>query len=122
MEASLVLIVWSLLTAQPGKNGFNDAEFVILPVSRHVIIYGTREPMCPRIVNRKFIARINTLLMRRAHAHVYSQGTDFCWLDEELRSRPTGRCQPLRAYSPLATIAAAVSKTGIEQLLAVPRR
>ena len=62
--------------------GFENAEIVIYPVSRHVVLWGTIEFMPPPFVNRRFIANANTLSLLRADSQVYAHESDFCWLDE----------------------------------------
>jgi hypothetical protein len=65
-----------------GKIGFKNAEIVTYPVSRHVLLYGTRSPVTPPAVNQKFIAHVNTFTMLTADEQVYSPVPDFCWEDE----------------------------------------
>jgi hypothetical protein len=62
--------------------GFKNAEVVTYPVSRHVLLYGTSVAARHPFVNRKYIARVNTLTMLTAEEQVYSYEPDFCWLDE----------------------------------------
>jgi hypothetical protein len=64
------------------KIGFESAELVFFPVSRHVLLCGTSAPVKPIAVNRWRIAAHNTFTMLTAEEHVYSHAPDFCWLDE----------------------------------------
>jgi hypothetical protein len=61
--------------------GFKNAEIITYPVSRHVLLYSTVQPVPPANVNRKYIAHMNTFVLLRAE-QVFSHVTDFCWLDE----------------------------------------
>jgi hypothetical protein len=63
------------------KMGFKNAEIVLYVLSRHVLAYSTLEPDIPQLVNRKYIAHMNTLSLLRAE-QVFSTVPDFCWLDE----------------------------------------
>lgn len=67
--------------------GFVNAEIVIYQLSRHVLLYGGRPDLEPPLVNRKYIAHMNTFAMIRAQEQLYSPVADFGWLDE------TGRYQ-----------------------------
>jgi hypothetical protein len=62
--------------------GFKNAEVVTYPVSRHVLLYGTKFPVKRSPVNLNYIAHTNTFTMLTAEEHVYSHVSDFCWLDE----------------------------------------
>jgi len=62
--------------------GFKSAEVILFPVSRHVLMYGTRVPIRRPRMNRNEIARQNTFAMMRADDQVYSHSPDFCWIDE----------------------------------------
>ena len=62
--------------------GFRNADVVIFPVSRHVLLYGTRVPVRPSNSDRKLIAGHNTFAMLTAEEQVYSHKPEFCWLDE----------------------------------------
>jgi len=55
---------------------------VIYPISRHVVLWGTIKFSPPQLVNRKFIAMVNTMSLLRADSQVYAHESDFCWLDE----------------------------------------
>lgn len=73
-----------ILEGQRGQVvGFENAEFVIWPLSRHVLLYATLERMRPKRVNRKYIAHMNTLTLLRAEKQVFSHAPDFCWEDED---------------------------------------
>ena len=61
--------------------GFKNAEIITYPVSRHVLLYSTVQPVPPAHVNRKYIAHMNTLVLLRAE-QVFSHVPDFCWMDE----------------------------------------
>jgi hypothetical protein len=65
--------------------GFENAELIGYTVSRHVALWGTLLPVRPPLVNRKFIASVNTLALLRAEDQVFSNIPDFCWLDENRR-------------------------------------
>ncbi len=67
------------------KVGFKNAEIVTYPVSRHVLLYGTKVAVMPPFVSRKYTAYWNTFAMLTAEAQVYSHTSDFCWLDETHR-------------------------------------
>lgn len=62
--------------------GFVNAEIVIYQLSRHVLLYGGSPNLEPPLVNRKYIAHMNTLAMIRAQEQLYSPVVDFGWLDE----------------------------------------
>jgi hypothetical protein len=61
--------------------GFKNAEIIAYPVSRHVMLSSTVQPAPPQLVNRKYIAHMNTLMLLRAE-QVFSHAPDFCWMDE----------------------------------------
>lgn len=61
--------------------GFKSAPIVVFPLNRHVLLCGTSGPLRPPVVNRKLIARHNTLAMLTAGEHLYSHRPDFCWID-----------------------------------------
>ena len=65
--------------------GFENAELIGYAASRHVAQWGTLLPVRPPLVNRKFIASVNTLALLRAEDQVFSNIPDFCWLDENRR-------------------------------------
>jgi hypothetical protein len=70
-----------ILDGPKGKlMGFKNAEIIIYALSRHVLLYSTLEPISP-IINRKYIAHMNTLSLLRAE-QVFSHVSEFCWLDE----------------------------------------
>jgi hypothetical protein len=62
--------------------GFKNAEIILYVLSRHVLVYSTLEPDVPQLVNRKYIAHMNTLSLLRAE-QIFSTVPDFCWLDQE---------------------------------------
>jgi hypothetical protein len=62
--------------------GFENAELISYAVSRHVALWGTLMPVRRELVNRKFIAKMNTLSLLKAEEQVFSHVPDFCWLDE----------------------------------------
>ena len=62
--------------------GFKNAEIILYPVSRHLVVYGTVDPRGRIRENRNNIARINTLIMLTADQQVFSHLPDFCWMDE----------------------------------------
>jgi hypothetical protein len=61
--------------------GIENAPWVSYPVSRHLLLYGTKEPIEPPYLTTKLIARHNTLAMLTADEQVYSHRPDFHWLD-----------------------------------------
>lgn len=67
--------------------GFENAEIIMYPVSRHVLIYGTSEPIEPLLLTTKLVAQFNTFAMLFADEQVYSHRPDFHWLDS------AGKCQ-----------------------------
>lgn len=64
------------------KVGFKNADVVIYPVSRHVLLGGTNVAVMPPFANRRYIAGMNTFMMLSAEAQVYSHAPDFCFLDD----------------------------------------
>jgi hypothetical protein len=67
--------------------GFRNADVVSYPVNRHVVLYGTPEPVPPQIVTTKLIARHNTFAMLSADEQIYSHRPDFHWLDVSNKSQ-----------------------------------
>jgi len=65
--------------------GFKNADIVIYPVSRHVLLYGTAMAVRAPFLNLMYIARQNTFAMLCAEEQVYSHVPDFYWLDENER-------------------------------------
>ena len=59
-----------------------NAEIIIYQLSRHVLLYGGRPDIIEPLVNRKYIAHMNTFAMIRADEQVYSHTSDFDWLGE----------------------------------------
>ncbi|MGB9455058.1 MAG: DUF4238 domain-containing protein [Bryobacteraceae bacterium] len=74
-----------ILEGPKGVAGFSDAELVSYTVSRHVALWGTQRPIRRQLVNRKFVAKLNTLSLLNAGDYVFSTAPDFCWLDHEER-------------------------------------
>jgi hypothetical protein len=62
--------------------GFENAELISYAISRHVSLWGTLLPIKRQVVNRKFVAKMNTLSLLKAEEQVFSHVPDFCWLDE----------------------------------------
>lgn len=65
--------------------GFENAELISYSLSRHVTLWGTLRPIKRQVVNRKFIANMNTLALLNADVQVFSAVPHFCWLDENKR-------------------------------------
>ena len=65
--------------------GFKNAEIITYPLSRHVLLYSTLQRDVQPLVNRKYIAHMNTIALLRADELVFSHVPDFCWLDEHRR-------------------------------------
>jgi len=63
------------------KVGFENADIVTWPLSRHVLFYGTLEHVQPKRVNRRYIAHLNTLSLLVAEQQIFSHTPDFCWED-----------------------------------------
>ncbi len=64
------------------KVGFENAELITYVVSRHVTLWGTLWPIQRPLVNRKFIAKMNTLSLLQCEEQVFSNVPAFCWMDE----------------------------------------
>jgi hypothetical protein len=62
--------------------GFKNAEIVLYPVNRHLLVYATLDPRGRLPENHKHIARVNTLMMLNADEQIYSHRPDFCWIDQ----------------------------------------
>jgi hypothetical protein len=62
--------------------GFTNADVVIFPVNRYILLVGTNTPVQREPVTRNLIARHNTFTMLTAHEQIFSTTPDFCWLDE----------------------------------------
>jgi len=62
--------------------GFANAGVVIYPLSRHILLCGTKLDMTPAPLSELLIARLNTLMMLKAHEQVFSWKPDFCFLDD----------------------------------------
>jgi hypothetical protein len=67
------------------KQGFENAELISYAVGRHVALWGTLRPIRRQLVNRKFIAKMNTLSMLSADKQVFSHVPDFCWRDDNTK-------------------------------------
>ena len=65
--------------------GFENADVITYPLSRHVFLLGTKVGMSFAPLTEKLIARLNTLMMIKAHAQVFSSKPDFCLLDHSER-------------------------------------
>ena len=65
--------------------GFANAEVIIFPISKHVVLYGTLSRIRSIPTTEMLIARLNTMAMLHAHEQVFSRRPDFCWLDEAER-------------------------------------
>jgi hypothetical protein len=65
-----------------GMVGFKSADIVLYPVSRHVVLYGTKSKERQPFVNQLYIARLNTFMMITAQEQIFSSSSEFCWLDE----------------------------------------
>jgi hypothetical protein len=65
------------------KIGFRNAELVLYPVNRHLLLYGALKPIDPPLVTTKIIAMYNTFTLLRTHEQVYSHRPDFHWLNRE---------------------------------------
>jgi len=63
--------------------GFKNADVVLYPVSRHVFLSGTLEPIREPVLNFNYFASLNTMMLLGADAQVYSHISDFSWLDEQ---------------------------------------
>lgn len=105
IDASLKKMKWAWIVSQRGEFigfdspvamdgaegqpiGFANAGIVTYPVSRHVLIYGTHEPVdTPAAITMKLIARHNTFAMLSADEQVYSHRPDFHWLDASDKCR-----------------------------------
>lgn len=76
------------LDGLPGEPiGIGNAPWVIYPVNRHLLLYGTNEVIEPPHLTMNLIAKFNTFVMLTADEHVYSHRPDFHWLDS------TDHCQ-----------------------------
>jgi hypothetical protein len=67
--------------------GFKNADFVLFPVNRFVLLAGTKVPVRPPFVNRRRVARHNSFTMALADRQIYSHVPDFCWLDADRQVR-----------------------------------
>jgi hypothetical protein len=62
--------------------GFENAETITYPLTRHVALIGTLIPIELPTMNRTFVAHFNTLSMLKNDAQIFSHTPDFCWIDE----------------------------------------
>lgn len=74
-----------------GLVGFKNAEIVLFPVSRHVILVGATRKIKPVMATYNRVAALNTFMMMTAEAQVYSHAPDFYWLDENGKSQTDWR-------------------------------
>jgi uncharacterized protein DUF4238 len=72
-----------MMDGPPGQVvGFKNADIILFPVNRHVLLHGTLARVRAPAANLKFIARQNTFTMLNTDEHVYSHEVDFSWLDQ----------------------------------------
>jgi len=62
--------------------GFGNAEVVIYPVSRHILLSGTTVRLKAPPMNFNYFATMNTMMLLRSEAQAYSHIPDFPWMDE----------------------------------------
>lgn len=62
--------------------GFKNAEIVLFPLSRHVLLFGANRRVKPMPATYRRVAAVNTFTMLTADEQVYSHAPDFYWLDE----------------------------------------
>jgi hypothetical protein len=67
--------------------GFKNAEIVLFPVSRHVLLLGAAHKVKPLSATYNRVAAFNTFTMMTADEQVYSHTPDFYWLDENGKSQ-----------------------------------
>lgn len=72
------------------RMGFENAGVVIYPVSRHLVLYGTRTPTSIPPMEPADVARHNTFMMMTASRYIYSHRPDFPWLDAEGKIQTDG--------------------------------
>src|SRR5262249_5017089 len=63
-----------------GRVGFLNAEVVVYPVNRYLLLFGTQEATVALQMTTKLAARNNTFAMLSADEQVYSHRSDFHWL------------------------------------------
>lgn len=81
-----------VLEGEKGQEiGFRNAELVLYPVSRHVFLTGTREPIQKPHHNFHYFVSMNTMMLLRADAQVYSHIPDFVWRDEHRKDQTDWR-------------------------------
>lgn len=62
--------------------GFKNADIVLFPASRHVLLFGTNCRAKRMQATYRRVAAVNTFMMMTADEQVYSHEPDFYWLDE----------------------------------------
>ena len=67
--------------------GFANAELVLYPVSRHVLLTGTLARIMAPPMNFNYFASMNTVMLLRAEAQAYSHIADFSWMDENRQAQ-----------------------------------
>lgn len=67
------------------RMGFENAGVVIYPISRHLVLYGTKTATLIPHTEPIDVARHNTFMMMTASSYVYSHRPDFPWLDAQER-------------------------------------
>jgi hypothetical protein len=65
--------------------GFANAELVMYPVSRHVLLTGTLVHVMRPAMNFNYFAGMNTMTLLRTDVQAYSHIPDFPWMDESGR-------------------------------------
>ena len=65
--------------------GFANAEIVMYPVSRHVLLTGTLVRVSRPAMNFNYFACMNTMMLIRTDVQAYSHIPDFPWMDENGR-------------------------------------
>jgi hypothetical protein len=73
------------------KVGFKNADVVLYPVSRHVLLRWTLVPMKGPPVKLTHIAAMNTMMLLFADSQIYSHVPDFSWLDEKFKHQTDWR-------------------------------
>src|SRR5690348_7617692 len=62
--------------------GFANAEIVMYPASRHVLLTGTLVRVQRPAMNFNYFAGMNTMMLLRTDEQAYSHIADFSWMDE----------------------------------------
>ena len=73
------------------KVGFKNADVVLYPVSRHVLLRGTLVPVKHPPVKLTHMAAMNTMMLLCADSQIYSHAPDFSWLDEKFKHQTDWR-------------------------------